>query len=145
MPELHDTKYRHYLSDCIIGTRTMTVKLKRSVALAAALVGYASAAVATVCHPAYSSGTTYAQGDWVSASFTAARLVKCSPPGVDDCPEFGLKPEEGEVSTSEMYNYQCKSDDNAKLCSNDEYAPGSEHSDKAWVRDSSPCSSVSII
>jgi hypothetical protein len=123
----------------------MTVK--RSVALAAALVcyAYATTAVSTPCHPAYSSGTTYAQGDWVSASFTAARLVKCSPPGVDDCPEFGLKPEEGEVSVSEMYNYQCKSDDNSKLCSNDEYAPGSIFSEQAWVRDSSPCSSVSII
>ncbi|KAL3767065.1 hypothetical protein ACHAWU_004563 [Discostella pseudostelligera] len=124
----------------------MCISVNRAIALAVALFGYATTAAgsgSSACHAAYSSGITYAHGDWVSASFTAARLVKCSPPGINDCPDSGLRTEEGEFNASEMYNYQCKSDDDIMLCSNNEYAPGSILSDQVWVRDSSPCSSVS--
>jgi hypothetical protein len=128
-------------------TRTMTcMSVIRAIALTAALVCYASAtttaAASIACHAVYSSDRTYAHGDWVSASFTAVRLVTCSPPGINNCPDSGMRTEEGEGS-SEMYNYQCKSDDDTMLCSNDEYAPGSMLSEQVWVRDNSPCSSVS--
>lgn len=121
-----------------------------SIALAAAIaivgcVSAAAAATATGCYPIHVVGRTYAIGESASASVTTITLmssVVCSPPGVDDCPESGLKTEGG-FSTSDMYNFQCISDDD--LCSNDKYAPGSINSELAWKRETTPCASVSCI
>ena len=114
-------------------------------ALVAAIVSCESAAAAS-CYPTYFPGRTYANGDWASASTrkaVALTFVACSPPGVNDCPVTGSKimSEEGFSSFNEMHNYKCMSDE--LLCSKDAYAPGSGNSDKAWARESSPCSSVS--
>ena len=101
--------------------------LLQTIAYAAVLVRYASAILAGGCHPAYSPGKTYAYGDWVSVSTIAVTPSN----------------EGGEFSFSEVYNYQCKSPDNTMLCSNDEFAPGSIHSEQAWTQEISPCSAVS--
>ena len=115
----------------------------------AIVVGCASAASAS-CYPTYFPGKTYANGDWASASTikaidpTPITFVACSPPGVNDCPMTGSKimlSEGGFSSSNEVHNYKCISDES--LCSKDEHAPGSGNSDKAWARESSPCSSVS--
>lgn len=110
---------------------------------AAAIFGHAHASSAG-CYPNYAAGRTYAIGEWASTSATTATpisYVVCSPPGVGKCPSSGLKAEGG-FSTSDLYNYQCISDD---LCSNDGYAPGSINSELAWTRDSTPCLPVSYI
>ena len=110
---------------------------------AAAIFGHAHASSAG-CYPNYAAGRTYAIGERASTSATTATpisYVVCSPPGVGKCPSSGLKAEGG-FSTSDLYNYQCISDD---LCSNDGYAPGSINSELAWTRDSTPCLPVSYI
>jgi len=121
---------------------------------------------ATSCYPAYNPRGSYANGDWVSSALPSSSsssvsptskvvgaviqdedVIVCSPPGVGDCPESGLK-ERGEIGLfheiAEVYNYQCISDD---LCSNNEdEAPGSINSGHVWAAESDPCtSSVSIV
>jgi hypothetical protein len=142
----------------------MALSLLSSTLVASYIIGNNNVlSSATSCYPAYNPRGSYANGDWVSSASSSSvedvlfgrrgriiqdeDIIVCSPPGVGDCPESGLK-ERGEVGLfhdiAEVYNYQCISDD---LCSNNEVeAPGSINSGHVWAAESDPCtSSVSIV
>ena len=90
------------------------------------------------CYPPYTQGMAYSISDWVSASTTTTTDVSyvACPPGQGNCPLNGWR-QEGGVSTSATYNYQCHSD---IWCSNSGYAPGSVYSNVAWTKEMVVCS-----
>ena len=90
------------------------------------------------CYPPYTQGKAYSISDWVSASTTTTTDVSyvACPPGQGNCPLNGWR-QEGGVSTSATYNYQCHSD---IWCSNSGYAPGSVYSNVAWTKEMVVCS-----
>lgn len=90
------------------------------------------------CYPPYTQGKAYSIYDWVSASTTTTTDVSyvACPPGQGNCPLNGWR-QEGGITTSATYNYQCHSD---IWCSNSGYAPGSVYSNVAWTKEMVACS-----
>ena len=102
-----------------------------------------SVASAGGCYPSYSAGTKYSVGSWVSTSITTTTPItytECSPAGSGSCPATGYK-QEGGVSTTANYNFQCISND---WCSQSGFAPGGTYSSTAWTQESTACT-VSVV
>ncbi len=112
------------------------IKVK-SIVLTAALYGHAAAAG---CFPAYSSGTTYAAGDAVSASTTTetSNTAACSPPGEGTCPASGFITTM--TTTTTTHNYVCVSGPSSQFCSQSGFEPTGIHSSSAWTKESAECS-----
>ncbi|KAL7535401.1 hypothetical protein ACHAXR_007612, partial [Thalassiosira sp. AJA248-18] len=103
-----------------------------SIALTAALFGYASAA--TGCYPTWTSSGTYVEGSWVSATTQESVTAPCTGT-TNGCVN-------GSVTTtvSKTYNYKCLTSNGWCLT----WDPAVANTGQAWDKESAACS-VSFI
>jgi hypothetical protein len=95
--------------------------------------GYASAGG---CHPVFTPGAAYSEGNQVSQSITTFTPIVWTACTVSPtCTTGWIRG--GGVSTTGTYNYVCIS---PHWCSNVGYAPGGVYSDLAWKREDAVCS-----
>jgi hypothetical protein len=95
--------------------------------------GYASAGG---CHPVFTPGAAYSEGNQVSQSITTFTPIVWTACTVSPTCTTGWI-QGGGVSTTGTYNYVCIS---PYWCSNVGYAPGGVYSDLAWKREDAVCS-----
>ncbi|KAL3782898.1 hypothetical protein ACHAW5_009069 [Stephanodiscus triporus] len=102
------------------------------------LLAYASA---QGCYSAYSPGTAYVAGSWVSASvstITPYSWVACTPSVT--CPTGWMQ--EGGVVTKSTHNFKCSTE---AWCNNPAFAPGGIYSDSAWTKEANACSGTAVV
>lgn len=106
----------------------MMLKLP-SVLLVAVLTGRRVAVVnGAGCFPVYSSGTSYSAGQSVSATTTTTETTTDSQ-GVTTT-----------TTTTGTHNYECVSGPASAFCSQSGFAPGGDHFDTAWIKETAECS-----
>jgi len=98
----------------------------QSLALTAALFGYANAAG---CYPQWVSGGNYGAGMWVSDIKTTEKTESCTS-------GTGCVNGKKKVTTTKKYNFQCKSGAAAGWCSQSVYQPTGIYGGSAWTKSS---------
>ncbi len=98
----------------------------QSLALTAALFGYANAAG---CYPQWVAGGNYGAGMWVSDTETTEKFESCTS-------GTGCVNGQKKVTTTKKYNFQCKSGAAAGWCSQSGYKPTGQYGGSAWDKSS---------